>query len=59
MQRSVSLLILQGNSPVLLTGMVHELLHFAYIFFYSMSLLKITTTVLEGYLYARGPLGSL
>ena len=37
--------------------MVPELLHFAYVFLIFLSLWKITAVVLEGYLYARAPLG--
>ena len=52
-------LLLQENSPVLLTGNGSWVSSFCLYFSYSVSLGKTTTEVLEGYLYARAPLDIL
>ena len=59
LQKSVSLFAALGEFSSFLTGNGSWVSSFCLYFSYSVSLGKITTVVLEGYLYARVPLGIL
>ena len=59
LQRSVSLFVLSGDSPVLLTGNGSRASLFCLYFSYSVNFGKTNTVVLGCYLYVRVPLDIL